>query len=54
MKEYSVKTIGLKNYMKLMPHTIGKVLGKCGAICLRAVIFILLYIVILIILGIIK
>ncbi|MDP4093401.1 MAG: hypothetical protein Q8920_08575 [Bacillota bacterium] len=53
MKEYSIRNIGFKNYLKLMPNTLGKKSKKCAAICSRAIVFMLLYIVILIILGII-
>lgn len=54
VRSYSIKSVGLMNYLKLLPYTVCKTSKKCASLISRAMIFFLLYIVILIILGIIK
>jgi len=43
MDEYDIRTIGLRNYARLLPRKVVIVLKKAAAVCIRIIIVALIY-----------
>jgi hypothetical protein len=50
MSPYSIKTIGVRNYLKIMPDVVLKALKRLLSVCIRFFILVIVYITVLLIL----